>query len=327
MDLPRRSIAVLLFLATFALVGRARGEEVTPDACIAAHEAALTLHHEGRLRLARERLVFCGDPACPTVIRDECASLLDEVDRTIPTVVLEAYDATGVRQVEVSVTLHGTLLLDRLDGTAVQLDPGERELVFEVSGCPAVIRRFTLKEGEQGRRERIDLPCPAAPDPVPPAATSPAPTAPVAPPVTTSAPGVYAPFTTPGEPGATGSMGTSPAADVAPRGRGMRIAGGIITFTGMAALATGGYFGVYAMIEQESYEKHCGPVVGAPEGWCDPTGAKANELARINADLSTGFFIAGGVVTATGLGLALGAPRSSVALTAGPQRLVLSGRF
>ncbi|HXN33560.1 MAG TPA: hypothetical protein VN894_16940, partial [Polyangiaceae bacterium] len=64
--------------------------------------------------------------------------------------------------------MDGQLLSDRLDGTAISLDPGEHRFVFEAPGRPEVERVIVLHEAEKERRERVvfeSLPAPSAPPP------------------------------------------------------------------------------------------------------------------------------------------------------------------
>ena len=62
------------------------------------------------------------------------------------------------------VTLDGTVLTQKLDGTAFRADPGTHTAVLEVLGQPAVTRTLVIAEGDKGRRERVVV----APPPVAP---------------------------------------------------------------------------------------------------------------------------------------------------------------
>jgi hypothetical protein len=170
--------------------------------CNDAHTQAQPLRRAGQLRAARRELRTCAAPACPVIVRDECAQWLDEVGRAIPTLVLEARDQDGNDRSDVRVTLDGQPLLERLDGNAIEVDPGEHDLVFEAEGVAPVARHVVIAAGEKERHERATLevprsvivpPPPAAPLPVepPPApppeiASAPAPAPHVEPPPRTS---------------------------------------------------------------------------------------------------------------------------------------------
>jgi len=145
--------------------------------CNDAHTQAQPLRRAGQLRAARRELRTCAAPACPAIVRDECAQWLDEVSRAIPTLVLEAKDQDGNDRSDVRVTLDGQPLLERLDGNAIEIDPGEHDLVFEADGVAPVARHVIIAAGEKDRHERATLevsrPVIALPPPPPPLAVEP----------------------------------------------------------------------------------------------------------------------------------------------------------
>src|SRR5271156_3625369 len=59
-------------------------------ACIAASEDAQQLKLDGKLTLARARLLGCARAECPAIVRQDCAQWIAEVDAALPTVVLGA---------------------------------------------------------------------------------------------------------------------------------------------------------------------------------------------------------------------------------------------
>ncbi len=163
--------------------------------CNDAHTQAQPLRRAGQLRAARRELRTCAAPSCPTLVRDECVQWLDEVGRSIPSLVLEAKDQDGNDRSDVRVTLDGQVLAERLDGSAIEIDPGEHDLVFESEGVPPVTRHVVVGVGEKDRHERVTLEVPraAVPPPPPPPAPPPAP-----PPV--EVPAAVAPAPTPAPP-------------------------------------------------------------------------------------------------------------------------------
>ena len=90
-------------------------------------------------------------------VREDCAQRLDEVDKAMPSLVLEARDAAGNDLGAVRVTLDGAPLTVKLDGTAIAVDPGEHRLTFEAVGLPKVEKSLIVREGDKGRHERIVL--------------------------------------------------------------------------------------------------------------------------------------------------------------------------
>lgn len=133
------------------------------DRCVDANTRGQALRRFGKLGAARDELRLCADASCPSLVRDDCTQLLDDLDRAQPTVVFDAKDEADRDLTEVKVQMDGGPFADRLDGIALAVDPGEHTFTFEAPGRPVVTQRFVLREGEKGRRERIVL-AGAAPD-------------------------------------------------------------------------------------------------------------------------------------------------------------------
>jgi hypothetical protein len=111
--------------------------DISKDECVDANTRAQSLRRSGRFGQAREQLRVCGDPSCPALVR---------------------------------VTVDGQPLADRLDGTALAIEPGEHAFRFDAPGHVGETRTFVVKEGEKDRRERIVLEAtqgPVALSPVP----------------------------------------------------------------------------------------------------------------------------------------------------------------
>lgn len=70
----------------------------------------------------------------------------------MPTLILSAEDEEGHDVVDVQVTLDGAPLAARLDGKAVEVDPGEHVLRFERAGSDPVELPLVVREGEKLRR-------------------------------------------------------------------------------------------------------------------------------------------------------------------------------
>lgn len=150
--------------------GESDDADVIKQACKRAYEAAQERRLEKKLLDAREELRACVEDACPGFVRKDCATWLDEVDRAIPTVVLRFVDGSGAERSDVRVTVDGELLVERLDGGAVPIDPGPHAFVFEPAGGVPVEQTLTILEGERLREVAVDQSPvkPIAPPPPPP---------------------------------------------------------------------------------------------------------------------------------------------------------------
>jgi len=140
----------------------ASSADAAPNAaeCAMAAEKSLAHRKQHELRAARTELLVCAAASCPDVIREECARRMSEINAAIPTVVFEARDDAGRDVSAVVVTMDGAKLADKLDGTAIAIEPGEHAFTFEAAPYPVLQRSFVVREGEKDRRERIVLVAP-----------------------------------------------------------------------------------------------------------------------------------------------------------------------
>ncbi len=129
--------------------------ELTKDECVDANARAQELRLDGRLRAASVEFGRCAGASCPAIVRDDCSSRLDEVDKALPSVVFGAKDAAGADLSEVRVWVDGELLLGSLDGKALTVDPGAHSFTFEAEGRPPITMRLLILEGEKGRHQRV----------------------------------------------------------------------------------------------------------------------------------------------------------------------------
>jgi hypothetical protein len=115
------------------------------------------LRRLGQLREARKQLALCVSEKCPGPVREDCAIRLSEVDKAMPSVVFVARDAAGNDMSAVVVTMDGLPFADSLDGTALQVDPGEHKFAFEGAGLPPTEKVVVVREGDKGRHVNVVL--------------------------------------------------------------------------------------------------------------------------------------------------------------------------
>ncbi|WP_437954731.1 hypothetical protein WME76_24520 [Sorangium sp. So ce119] len=157
----RRSLVVAAAIAALAYLQPARARAGDAEACFTASEEGQRLRDDGHLRDARARFIACGAVACPALVRSDCAGWLSDVTARVPTLILSAQDEQGQDVADVQVTLDGAPLAARLDGKAVEVDPGEHVLRFERAGSAPVALRLVVREGEKLRRVSARLARPA----------------------------------------------------------------------------------------------------------------------------------------------------------------------
>src|SRR5262249_30690555 len=117
-----------------------------------AHATGQRESKAGHLRLASQLFTSCGsDDSCPDQLRKECAEFLEDVKRTIPTVVLSALDENGHDVASAKVYSGDELLTDTLDGRALDIDPGKYHLRFVLPGGEELSTDVVVREGEKQR--------------------------------------------------------------------------------------------------------------------------------------------------------------------------------
>ena len=303
MTRPGRTAAVVPIIAALTgaitLQGReALGAEPTTTECITTYEDSVPLRKNHQLKAARAKLLVCSAESCPADIRAECMSRVADIDASMPTVVFEAKDAAGAIVFAVKVNMDGRVLAERLQGSALPIDPGEHTFTFEVAGRPSVEKHLMIFEGEKLRRERVEFEALAAaqPSPAAPAAMAEAPR-----------------LEQPAPPAAKLSLGKAKIAAVA-------------LGVGVAATGVGVAYGFVAMSRRDEASSIC------PSECADMKGVNAWHDAHSAGNIATGGFIVGAVGIATGVVILLlarpnadGAVDSRVSV--GPGGIQVAGRW
>lgn len=278
--LPALSSAVTFAVWTAFSSAPARAADPTTADCLAAAEASLKSGNEHRLRAARGQLLVCAAPSCPADILKECVRRVEEVNAAIPTIIFEAKDAVGNDLSAVKVTMDGEVLSERLEGTALSIDPGEHTFLFETTGQPPIEKHFVIHEAQKDRREAIIFGAPPAAAVVPPAPSTATPD--------------------------TVAANAAPAPTEPNRGLGaQKIAAIVAGSVGVVGVVGGAIFGVAAMSKKNDAENVC------PGACSTQAGVKDWSDAKSAGNASTAFFVVGALGLAGGAVLWFTAPSSS----------------
>ncbi len=137
---------------------------VSKAECVSSHVEAQKLRNDGKLVAAREQLLVCASEECMKAVSKDCAGWLEEVNAAVPSVVIVATDAAGAETLDVRVLVNGELLVERLTGTALNVDPGALVFRFEIEGQEPIERQVVVREGERSKRIEVSFatPQPAA---------------------------------------------------------------------------------------------------------------------------------------------------------------------
>ena len=269
----RASRVVVVAWALGGSVREAAADAPTNAQCIAANENAQTLRRGGKLQAARAELLACVVPGCPSVVRDDCAERLDEIEKAIPTIVFSATGSAHEDLSAVTVTMDGEPLTEHLGGSPVRVDPGDHTFAFVAEGYTAVVRKLVVREGVKGRQEVVAF--------------------------ASSAPGLAVPV----DPNVAASTTERPTID--PRPRRQRTIGYVIAGAGVLGIGLGTYFGLHAKATYDDASAHC----PAGPASCDGAGVNGGHDAHAHATVSTVAFVAGGALIAGGVFLVLTAPK------------------
>ena len=279
----------LLWLGTcivggFALASQAALADVSKDECIAANGRGQELRRERNLSAAREQLHLCASASCPAMVRDDCVKRLDELEKAQPSIVFDVKDGRGSDVIDVRVSVDGQLLVDHLDGSPLNVDPGVHVFTFEVAGRPPVSDKLLVREGEIGRHEPVVMSAIPASRPSPLASS-----APTSPGASASPPALETP------PGAPTGSGSSIHGGLARQ----KVIGVALGVAGVAGVAVGSAFGLMSGSAWNRARQVCGGSTSACTNV--PSGQSYRSSAVEDATVSTIGFIAGGALVATGL--------------------------
>ncbi len=230
MNQPRRSVSICLLALGCALAARsAQAAKPKTAECLAASEASFKSAGAHQLRSERSQLLVCAAASCPTDIQKECLRRVEEVNRAIPSIIFVARDGDGNDLSAVKVTMDGEVLAERLEGTALVIDPGEHTFTFDTTGQPTLEKKILIHEAEKERREVIVIGAATAVAPPPAESTE------------------AAPPSAPAEPASDGSsrLGTQKAVAL--------VAGGV----GVAGVVVGTIFGLQSKSKHDKANDVC----------------------------------------------------------------------
>jgi len=136
------------------------GADKEKEACISEYEKAQVLRKNGKLVEAKEKLLVCAQSTCPSIARQDCATWLTEVSSSIPTVVVEATDPSGRVATNVRVVVDGEVIAEKLDGTALPVNPGAHQFRFELAeerGTKAHEESVLVLQGDRNRKISVSF--------------------------------------------------------------------------------------------------------------------------------------------------------------------------
>jgi hypothetical protein len=150
-----RAAPVTVVAAMLAVCASAGAQEAPPPdeklQCVKAAEAGQNQRDDGHYRAARESFLACSQSSCPPVIVQSCTQWLHDMQEVMPSLVLGAKDDRGNDLLDAKVTIDGQPLTGALDGKPIEADSGEHVLRFERDGSIPSEQKVVLRAGERAR--------------------------------------------------------------------------------------------------------------------------------------------------------------------------------
>jgi hypothetical protein len=144
-----RAFAAATFAAALAAIApEARADE--KSSCVASYDRSQVLRRDHRFQRAREELKMCSRVACPALVRNDCITWLDQVQAAFPSITIRAMKDGG-DVASVKVIEDNEIVATRLDGTSLEVEPGEHSFRFETEGAPPVTLTLVVHEREKDR--------------------------------------------------------------------------------------------------------------------------------------------------------------------------------
>lgn len=158
------STLLVAMAATFGVVREASAKPEV-EVCLEAYDRGQALREGRKLIEARKELLTCGRDVCPAALRKDCASWIEEVDRSLGSIVFRVVDAQGHDLTRAEISIDGETVVKRVDGWAVAVEPGRHEVRAVVAGYPILEQKVVVAEGEKNRTVVFRLPDPARVEP------------------------------------------------------------------------------------------------------------------------------------------------------------------
>ncbi|WP_394824438.1 hypothetical protein [Pendulispora albinea] len=136
---------------------------VDKAACIDAHEHGQEARLAGKWMEARALFLQCAQSSCPAPLVKDCTEWSGELERQIPTVVVETKRPDGVDTDDAAFFVDGAQRASRVPSTPLALDPGAHTLRVEHAGWSPAETTVILRDGDRERRVVLQLTSPVRP--------------------------------------------------------------------------------------------------------------------------------------------------------------------
>jgi len=159
-DPMKRCVSVMTTAIALGVVSATAQAQPSPAraACIAASDQGQSARDAGKLRAARTAFLACSKAECPKTVRLDCDGWVQDVNKSLPTVVLQITDAHGAEVTDARVSFDGEPLVDHLTGSAIPVDPGSHMFGVTLASGEKTEQRVVIREAERARALVIAFP-------------------------------------------------------------------------------------------------------------------------------------------------------------------------
>ncbi len=154
----RARLALMGAVCAFAASAQAApGKAKIKKECADAYVQAQKLKKDGALTKAREQLITCARDTCMSAVKKDCLLWLDEVNEAIPSVVVEAHDASGNETLDVKVSVDGEVVAETLSTKGIEVNPGTHQFRFEMDGEDPIEQEVIIRAGQKNKLLKVSF--------------------------------------------------------------------------------------------------------------------------------------------------------------------------
>jgi hypothetical protein len=147
--ISRRALFLSVLVVASSLPSLASAQDATQ--CKDGYDRSQVSRDAGKLLDARKLLRQCSSASCSAFMQRECTGWLADVEARVPSVILSAKDGDGADLVDVAVTIDGKEGTRKLDGRALDIDPGEHTFAFTLASGTKTEQHVLVHEREKGK--------------------------------------------------------------------------------------------------------------------------------------------------------------------------------
>jgi hypothetical protein len=167
-----RGLAALALSFAVSSPLAARAQDAAPPAaegsppdpvlvCLDNHTEGQQLRRDGKLIESRDAFRQCSATACPSEIIRDCLGWMEEVDKQIPSVSF-AVTADGTNRSDAQVYIDDVLVLDKLSGRAMPVNPGPHRVRVVLPPFAPFEEQVVFTEGDKFRMVDVKFASPRA---------------------------------------------------------------------------------------------------------------------------------------------------------------------